>query len=80
MSSELSTVSPPSSRQERWTFLRDVLVFQGKLFLSNLRDFALMPASLGAALMDLFLKGDREGAFLSDPALGGTQRRRDRGL
>jgi len=53
MSSPLSTIPSPSSRQDRWTFLRDVLVFQGKLFLSNIRDIALMPASLVAALVDL---------------------------
>ncbi len=47
----------------RWRFLRDVLVFQFKLLLDNLRDFALVPVSLGAALIDLFVKGEREGAL-----------------
>jgi hypothetical protein len=46
----------------RWRFWRDVMVFQLKMFIGNLRDFALMPVSLGAALIDLFFKGDREGA------------------
>ncbi|MGZ5552539.1 MAG: hypothetical protein ACXWHF_02760 [Chthoniobacterales bacterium] len=48
---------------ERWRFLRDVVVFQLKMFVSNLRDFALMPVSLGAALLDLLSKGEREGAL-----------------
>ena len=48
---------------ERWKFLRDVLVFQFKLILDNLRDFALVPVSLGAALIDLLYKGEREGAL-----------------
>ena len=48
---------------DRWKFLRDVLVFQFKLLLDNLRDFALVPVSLGAALIDLIVKGEREGAL-----------------
>src|SRR6266513_1072682 len=48
---------------ERWQFWRDVLVFQLKMFIGNLRDFALMPVSLGAALIDLVSKGEREGAL-----------------
>ncbi len=63
-------MTPPSpspalqtDRQERWKFLRDVLAFQLKMFLDNVRDFALMPISLGAAIIDLISKGDREGAL-----------------
>ena len=63
MSSSLSPTTTPSDKQDRWTFLRDVLVFQGKLLLSNVRDIALMPASLVAAAIDLFYKGDRHGAL-----------------
>ncbi len=37
--------------------MRDVLVFQLKMALDNLRDFALMPVSLVAALFDLIVKG-----------------------
>ncbi|MBT8447168.1 MAG: hypothetical protein KJO38_08475 [Gammaproteobacteria bacterium] len=39
---------------------RDLLVFQGKLFLDGLRDIALSPASLVLALVDV-LSGDRSG-------------------
>ena len=57
------TPNGPSRPQthDRWAFLRDVLVFQLKLFLDNLRDFALIPVALGAALIDLVVKGKREG-------------------
>jgi hypothetical protein len=60
--------SPPTrplqtNRDERWKFLRDVLVFQLKMLLDNLRDFALMPISLVAALIDLVFRGEREGAL-----------------
>jgi hypothetical protein len=58
----VSPSSPPSS-SERWRFLRDVMVFQLKLFLDNLRDFALIPISIIAALIDLVYKGEREGAL-----------------
>jgi hypothetical protein len=61
------SLSPPtlprSNRDDRWKFLRDVLVFQLKMLLDNVRDFALMPISLLAALIDLFIRGEREGAL-----------------
>src|SRR3954466_15388950 len=47
---------------DRWKFMRDVVVFQLKMLLDNVRDLVLMPVSLAAALSDLILKGDREGA------------------
>jgi len=58
-----SSIAPRPGTTDRWRFLRDVLVFQLKLFLDNLRDFALMPVSLVAALIDLVFKGEREGAL-----------------
>ncbi|MGI8432075.1 MAG: sensor histidine kinase [Chthoniobacterales bacterium] len=62
MSATLSPVPRPDS-SERWRFLRDVLVFELKMLLDNVRDFALMPLSLVAALFDLLVKGEREGAL-----------------
>ena len=59
-----SVSSPsPAASGERWRFLRDVAVFQLKLFLDNVRDFALVPISLVAALIDLVYKGEREGTL-----------------
>jgi hypothetical protein len=58
---QLVMTQPPANG--RWQFLRDVAVFQLKMFVSNVRDFALMPVSLGAALIDLISKGEREGAL-----------------
>ena len=55
-----------ANADERWKFLRDVAVFQLKMVIDNLRDFALIPVSLGAALLDLFFKGEREGAFSTE--------------
>ena len=40
-----------------------MVVFQLKLFLDNVRDFALVSISIVAALIDLLYRGDREGAL-----------------
>jgi hypothetical protein len=56
------SISPQTNRDDRWKFLRDVLVFQLKLLLDNVRDLVLMPVSLAAALVDLIIRGEREGA------------------
>ena len=57
-------VIPPSNiNNDHWKFFRDVLVFQLKMFLGNVRDFALMPVSLVAALIDLIFKGERQGSL-----------------
>jgi hypothetical protein len=61
MNLPLST-SPRANANERWKFMRDVVIFQLKLFLDNVRDLVLMPVSLAAALIDLVLRGEREGA------------------
>jgi hypothetical protein len=60
MSYELK--STQATPDERWKFWRDVAVFQLKMLLDNVRDLVLMPVSLGAAVIDLILKGEREGA------------------
>lgn len=48
---------------DRSRFMRDLIVFQIKMALDNVRDFALMPIGLIAAMIDLFYKGEREGAL-----------------
>jgi hypothetical protein len=57
------STSPRTNSNERWKFVRDVVIFQLKMLLGNLRDFALMPVSLAAALIDLVSRGEREGAL-----------------
>ncbi|HZE14007.1 MAG TPA: hypothetical protein VE086_09630 [Chthoniobacterales bacterium] len=61
MTSNLSLRS--ADPNERWKFMRDVVVFQLKMFLDNVRDLVLMPVALGAALIDLLLRGEREGTL-----------------
>jgi hypothetical protein len=57
----LSPTPPDPQPHDRWAFFRDVLVFQFKLLLDNLRDFALVPVSLTAAIVDVIVRGNREG-------------------
>ena len=58
-----ATIPSPVNSNDHWRFFRDVLVFQLKMLLDNVRDFALMPISLLAALIDVIFKGQRQGAL-----------------
>lgn len=53
---------PNVDRDARWRFLRDVAVFQFKLFLNNLHNFVQIPLTLGVAMVDLIFKTEPEGA------------------
>jgi hypothetical protein len=55
-------IARPRGSDARWKFLRDVVVFQIKMLLDNVRDLVLMPVAALAALCDLVLRGEREGA------------------
>ena len=46
---------------DRWTLIRDLLVFQGKLFLDGLRDLILSPVSLVLGAIDLITGGPQGG-------------------
>ncbi|MDQ6622865.1 MAG: hypothetical protein M3Y86_05200 [Verrucomicrobiota bacterium] len=60
---ELTPARVAPASNERWQLVRDVAVFQLKMMIDNLRDFALVPVSLGAAIIDLIFKGEREGSL-----------------
>lgn len=47
------------ARRERWMLVRDVLVFQGKLFLDGLKDLVLAPVSAAAAVFGLVFERRR---------------------
>ncbi|MDF1847169.1 MAG: hypothetical protein P1U69_08215 [Parvibaculaceae bacterium] len=51
---------------DRWTLMRDVTVFQGKLILDGLRDLLLSPISIAAALIGIIGGGDRPGRQFYD--------------
>ncbi|MGH6876679.1 MAG: hypothetical protein ACREHV_04785 [Rhizomicrobium sp.] len=85
--------SPHSDNQpdSRWPFLRDVLVLQLKLLIGNLHNFILIPATMGAAVLDLIFKSGRHGSRFyqvldwgrrAEDAIGlyGALDRRDEGL
>jgi len=46
----------------RWKFLRDVAVFQFKLFLNNVHNFVQIPLTIVVALVDFVFKTEPEGA------------------
>ena len=54
---------PAPGSNDRWKFIRDVIVFQVKMLLDNVRDLILMPVALAAALIDLIYRGEREGTL-----------------
>jgi hypothetical protein len=45
----------------RWVIVRDLALFQLKLFLDGLIDVTLAPLSVGAALIEIFFGGERRG-------------------
>ena len=71
-----ASLPPAKGNDDHWKFLRDVLVFQLKMLLDNVRDFALMPVSLVAALIDLIFKGERQGALFYQVLKWGAQSER----
>jgi len=63
-------VPPEDESTSRTTILRDVLIFQAKLWLEGFKDFVLMPLSMGAALIDIVFRGSGRGALYSVMRLG----------
>jgi len=61
----------PDHPRSRRTIVRDVLVFQVKLWLEGFKDVVLMPLSLGAAVVDLvFRRKEGQGLLYSVMKLG----------
>lgn len=58
IASSISNIDPHA----RWKFIRDVAVFQFKLFLNNVHNFVQIPLTLVVALIDLVFKTEPEGA------------------
>ena len=50
----------------RWKFIRDVAVFQFKLFLNNMHNFVQMPLVLVVAAWDLIFPREEEGSRFYD--------------
>ena len=64
---ENKSVNAPSRNK----VVRDVLIFQVKLWLEGFKDIVLMPLSLGAAVIDLFFRGGKSrGTLYSVMKLG----------
>jgi hypothetical protein len=54
------------TRKERWTLIRDVLVFQCKLVVDGFRDLVLLPISLIVAIVSMIGKGPSPGSEFYD--------------
>ncbi|MFV1986122.1 MAG: hypothetical protein ACC682_02485 [Gemmatimonadota bacterium] len=70
-SGEIQTVSQGEGDEtyvipDRWTLIRDALVFQVKLAVDGFRDFILMPVALGVLVLDLLHVGPRAGRQFYD--------------
>jgi hypothetical protein len=52
---------PNTDPHARWKFIRDVGVFQFKLFLNNVHNFVQIPLTLVVAVVDLIFKTEPEG-------------------
>ncbi|UCG75663.1 MAG: hypothetical protein JSV95_13265 [Gemmatimonadota bacterium] len=72
----MSSHLPVPATTSRWELVRDALVFQGKLFVDGLRDAAMIPLSIVAAVMDLLGIGARAGRNFYDVVLFGRQTER----
>ena len=53
-------------RDMRWKVARDLIVFQGKLALDAIRDLALAPVAIGAALLGVVSRPDNPGVYFYD--------------
>ena len=45
----------------RWVIVRDLMLFQLKLFLDGIIDVTLAPLSIGAAIVEIFFGGEQRG-------------------
>ena len=70
-SGEIEVASERASGSEvivpdRWTLIRDSLVFQLKLAVDGVRDLVMMPIALGVTILDLLNVGPRAGRQFYD--------------
>jgi hypothetical protein len=58
---DLPPTTPEEDPHARWKFIRDVGVFELKLFINNLHNFFQVPLTLAVAVFDLVFKGKYHG-------------------
>jgi len=59
---EETMATKPEVRRDRTVIIRDLVIFQIKLFLDGLKDVVIAPMSIGAAALDLLFPTARRGA------------------
>jgi hypothetical protein len=72
--------APAADRLPRTIILRDVVVFQVKLFVDGLRDLLLVPVSLIAAVVDVLAPGKNTGQHFYEVVRFGRRTERWIGL
>lgn len=66
MTNQENADAPQQEKRSRKIFLRDAVVFQGKLLVDGLRDLTMSPVSIIAAIIDLIKGGDTHGRYFYD--------------
>ncbi len=61
---------------DRWTLIRDIAVLQVKLVVDGLRDFVLVPVSIGAGIVSLLKADDGPGTEFYDLLRAGRRSER----
>jgi len=74
------SAAPAADRLPRTIILRDVVVFQVKLFFDGLRDLLLVPVSLVAAVVDVLAPGKNTGQHFYEVVRFGRRTERWIGL
>jgi hypothetical protein len=75
-----ASAAPAADRLPRTIILRDVVVFQAKLFVDGLRDLLLVPVSLIAAVVDVLAPGKNTGQHFYEVVRFGRRTERWIGL
>ncbi|MEL7312089.1 MAG: hypothetical protein AAFN07_11295, partial [Pseudomonadota bacterium] len=65
--------TPPTADVSKSQLIRDLVVFQIKLFIDGLRDVILIPVSFGAAILSLLKAGDKAGSEFYEVVAFGRQ-------
>jgi hypothetical protein len=66
----MSDSSPADGRPSKGVIVRDLLLFQMKLWLDGLKDVVLSPISIGAAVLDVLRSPERQSLFYRVLQLG----------
>lgn len=73
---DTSQADTDTTKPDRWTLIRDIAVLQVKLVVDGLRDFILVPVSIGAGIISLLKSDDGPGTEFYDLLRAGRRSER----